>query len=123
MHIETVLLLLLMIKHSIADLAIQSMRTPSNKSNIINPGLHLHAADHGILTFLVLIFFTQLHIALFFGIMDYIIHVLVDHIKSRILVRYNIPRQGSKYWSIQSVDQISHYLTYGLIVYLFANYV
>ena len=57
MEVETLILFLLVCKHAVADLAVQSFRKPSKKRLYLNKGLHIHAVDHSVLTFAVLVFF------------------------------------------------------------------
>ena len=73
----------LLVKHAIADLFLQSFRTPTDKSRWSNPGLHLHSLDHGILTTLILIAWPQVPFvyALGLGLLDYALHVVIDNLK------------------------------------------
>ena len=109
---ELVLFFLLLCKHAIADLAIQSLRPPCDKSSYLRKGLHLHAFDHSALTFLVLLFFVNPITALCIALFDYVVHLNIDCIKTNILKYFDIPRSGSKFWAIQAFDQIAHYATY-----------
>ena len=115
---ETVILFSLLCKHAVADLAVQSLRIPSNKRLYFNKGLHIHALDHAVLTLLVLVFFINPWLALAFAVLDYVAHWHIDCLKSKLLWTFGIPRDGSVFWCIQTCDQISHYATYALIVYL-----
>lgn len=114
-------LILLMIKHAIADLLLQTLRPPCDKTDYIGKGLHWHAFDHSILTLLVLIHFVGWDMAIVLAVVDYIIHMHIDFIKSTICKRINIIRQDVAYWRIQTLDQIAHYLTYYGIVYYIYN--
>lgn len=113
---EVILLFALLVKHAIADLAIQSARTISYKGNYFSKGLHVHAMDHGVLTAVVLLFFINPLNAIIFGILDYIVHAIIDCNKTKALTYFNIPREGNIYWSVQTLDQILHYTTYLIIV-------
>lgn len=115
---EVYLLFSLLCKHAIADLAIQSARKPIDKSQYFSKGLHLHALDHGILTFIVLIFFINPIYALLWGVVDYIVHGIIDYAKTNFLKLFNIPREGELFWSIQTIDQLLHYTTYFAITLL-----
>lgn len=112
------LLILLMIKHAVADLLLQTIRPPADKTDYFNRGLHWHSFDHSILTLIVLIHFVDWDIAIALALADYIIHLHIDFIKSTICARINITRQDVNYWRIQTLDQIAHYLTYYGIVYV-----
>ena len=118
MEMETVILFSLLCKHAVADLAVQSSRIPTTKRLYFNKGLHLHALDHAVLTLLVLLFFINPWLAVAFAVLDYVAHWHIDCLKSKLLWTFGIPRDGSVFWCIQTCDQISHYATYALIVYL-----
>ena len=100
MEMETVILFSLLCKHAVADLAVQSFRIPCTKRLYFNKGLHLHALDHA------------------FAVLDYVAHWHIDCFKSKLLWIFEIPRDGALFWRIQTCDQILHYATYALIVYL-----
>ena len=110
----------LLVKHAIADLFLQSFRTPTDKSRWSNPGLHLHSLDHGILTTLILIAWPQVPFvyALGLGLLDYALHVVIDNLKTRTVNYFQVDRNGKLFWRIQAVDQALHYLTYLLLVVL-----
>ena len=119
MEMETVILFSLLCKHAVADLAVQSLRIPSNKRLYFNKGLHIHALDHAVLTLLVLLVFSiNPWLALAFAVLDYVAHWHIDCFKSKLLWIFEIPRDGALFWRIQTCDQILHYATYALIVYL-----
>ena len=118
MEVEAVTLFLLMCKHSVADLALQSLRKPTTKRLYFNKGLHIHALDHAALTLVVLVFFINPWLALAFAVLDYVAHWHIDCFKSKLLWIFEIPRDGALFWRIQTCDQILHYATYALIVYL-----
>ena len=118
MEVELIILFALMCKHAVADLAIQSFRLPSTKRLWLNKGLHLHAMDHGILTFLVLLIWINPLVALGCALVDYFFHWQIDFTKSNIIYKFNIERLGPSFWRLQTLDQILHYATYLFIVYL-----
>lgn len=118
MHVDAVILLLLVFKHAIADLALQGSRQPISKLKYFNKGLHAHALDHAILTTIVIIPFNA-YMAVICGMIDYIAHYHIDFLKTNILSFFDIKRVNARlYWSAQSIDQIAHYATYALIVVL-----
>ncbi len=118
MEVETLILFLLVCKHAVADLAVQSFRKPSKKRLYLNKGLHIHAVDHSVLTFAVLVFFVNPMAAIAYAIIDYIAHWHIDWIKSNILWLFGISREGKGFWRLQTFDQIFHFATYAFIVYL-----
>ena len=118
MGTELIILFALMCKHAVADLAIQSFRSPSKKRLWLNKGLHLHAVDHAVLTFIVLLFWVNPWLALGYALIDYVAHWHIDWLKSNILWIFGIPREGKGFWRLQTVDQILNYSTYMFIVSL-----
>jgi hypothetical protein len=118
MGTEALVLFILMLKHAICDLGIQSFRTPTNKSRYFDKGLHLHSMDHGIGTFIVLLFFINPLYALVYAVVDYVLHWHIDCAKTTISRKYNWTKEGKPFWRLQTFDQMAHYSTYALIVYL-----
>ena len=110
---EILVLYGLFVKHAIADLAIQSFRTPGDKSNLRNPKGWLHAGDHAILTFLVVFLVTlNLTNAIIIGVLDYVLHFLIDYFKTKIIRKYKWTTDQKQYWIAQAIDQILHYSCY-----------
>lgn len=104
----------LLIKHAIADLAIQSLRkTPGDKSNLRSLKGYIHAADHALLTFVVIALLTN-NVLMSFSIalLDYVLHFIIDYIKTIIIKRYKWTTGHNAYWITQAVDQILHYTCY-----------
>ena len=117
---STLFLFLLLIKHSICDLALQSRFTKlkGDKKNLTDSKGYLHASDHAIGTFIVSILFVGFIPALGVAIADFILHFLIDYIKRRYTLK--ISQSNSRYWIIQSIDQIAHYICYFLYVIIMA---
>lgn len=112
----------LFVKHAIADLAMQSFRTPGDKSNLRNPKGWIHAGDHSILTFLVVIIATlNFTNAIAIAILDYILHFIIDFVKTVIIKRYKWTTDQRQYWVAQSVDQIAHFSCYLIYVLLLTS--
>ena len=117
----TKLLLALLIKHAFCDLYLQNKRHSTDKSKYIGE-CHTHYIDHFILTFLVCyIFLIPIEYCLFFSSLDYIFHWHIDYIKTKIVKFLKVKIGSVGHWLIQTFDQISHYLTYYLIVYMVEN--
>ena len=115
-EMSTTLLFLLLIKHSICDLALQGRFTSKqgDKKNLTDIKGYLHAGDHAIGTFLVSLLFVGLLPALGIAIADFILHFVIDYIKRRYTLK--IKQSDKKYWVIQSIDQIAHYCCYFVYV-------
>ena len=114
--LSTTLLFLLLIKHSICDLALQGRFTSKqgDKKNLTDIKGYLHAGDHAIGTFVVALLFAGLLPALGIALLDFILHFAIDFVKRKYTLK--IPQSNKKYWVIQSIDQIAHYCCYFVYV-------
>ena len=121
--IESLLLLWgLFVKHAIADLAMQSFRTPGDKSNLRNPKGWIHAGDHSILTFLVVLIGTfNFTNAIAIAILDYVLHFMIDFVKTVIIKKYKWNTNQRQYWIAQSIDQIAHFSCYLIYILLLTS--
>lgn len=111
------ILFALLMKHAVADLLIQSLRPPGDKSKIFSKTNFYHSADHGILTGIVLLAFLipwELVIAL--AILDFVLHYLIDWSKTNFVKHMDWDRDGKAFWRVQAFDQMGHYLTYMLLI-------
>lgn len=116
------LFLLLLCKHAFVDIGIQSIHSSLRKSNYFSTRAQFHYCEHGIGTFIVCLGFTQqLYLSLAMGVFDYLTHWNIDFAKSSIVQKYKIKHYSIPWHFITSVDQMLHYITYGLIV-LFVMY-
>ena len=118
---EAMLLFMLIIKHALADLVLQSRLTSGDKSNLKSWKGYIHAGDHGLLTFIVLLFFTSFQNSVIIGILDYVLHFLIDYIKTVLVRRFGVVQNTRTFWIVQGVDQIAHYSCYFLYVLLLTN--
>ncbi len=119
---EAMFLFMLVIKHALADLVLQSRLTSGDKSNLKSPKGYIHAADHSLLTFVVTIFFTGLLNAILIALLDFVLHFIIDYIKTRCVRHFNVQTNSSTFWIVQGVDQIAHYSCYFLYVLLLTNH-
>jgi len=111
------LLTFLMIKHAIADLFLQTFHTVGNKHKYISLS-HRHYAEHALLTLFLCLIFTSPLWAILVALLDYILHWHIDFAKHRIINRFNVKRNSAQFFRIQAFDQILHFLTYALIVFI-----
>ena len=118
---EAMLLFMLIIKHALADLVLQSRLTSGDKSNLKSWKGYIHAGDHGLLTFSVLLFFTSFQNSIIIGMLDYVLHFLIDYIKTVLVRRFGVVQNTRTFWIVQGVDQIAHYSCYFLYVLLLTN--
>lgn len=123
--VALVLIVLLIIKHFIADFPLQTayMLGKSKKEGWVKP-LIAHSAVHAVLTFAVLFggLFTVLPLGLVLGIgiafalFDGIVHFVVDTVKAQGFSHYST--SDNKFWIALGADQMAHYLTYAFIVFM-----
>ena len=119
---EAMLLFMLVIKHALADLVLQSRLTSGDKSNLKSPKGYIHAADHSLLTFIVSMFFTGVLNAILIALLDYILHFIIDYVKTKCVRHFEVVPNTRTFWIVQGVDQIAHYSCYFLYVILITNY-
>ena len=117
----TNLFLALMVKHAFCDLYFQNRKGPTDKTKYIGE-CHSHYFDHFLATLLVCyIFLIPLEYCFFLAFVDYTFHWHIDYIKTNIVRFFKLNVSSVIYWLIQTFDQILHYCTYFLIIYLIQN--
>ena len=122
MEVMLLLITLLLIKHAVADFFLQRSFMFKDKHIYAGRGGLVHAASHGLLTAIAVAICVplplQLPLALAAGIADMLIHYHIDYIKSNWNVRTQSSPNETRYWYAFGLDQLAHFLTYVLIVYL-----
>ena len=106
---------MLLVKHAIADLALQSRFNHSkygDKKNLTDKKLWFHSLDHAGLTVLVSLFFVGLFPALLLGLVDFVLHAIIDYVKRVYTLKKKIGYDSKRFWQIQSIDQVAHYSCY-----------
>ena len=109
-------LFLLVVKHAVADLILQSRLTTGDKADLSSP------KGYRLSTLLVCIFFAPIPWALGIAVLDFILHFIIDFSKTKIVRRYKIKYEGKAFWCIQGIDQIAHYSCYIFYVLLLTNH-
>jgi hypothetical protein len=114
------LVTLLLVKHAIADFFLQRAFMFRDKHIYAGRGGISHAAIHGSLTFLaVVIILPHLWLlAILCSLLDAIAHYHIDYVKSNWNVRTQASPSEIRYWYAFGSDQMAHFLTYVLIVYI-----
>jgi hypothetical protein len=126
---------LLLVKHSICDLALQGRFAlkypPKSKLQFWHPNGTLHALDHAIGTAVVFLLvsvylkiFTDVTNEIFYGFvlfafLDFWLHLLIDWRKSHVLKKANVGIMDQKFWIISAIDQILHFTCYYFYVWCF----
>ena len=109
-------LLLLQLKHFLADFCFQTPAMLGAKGQYGAIGGGLHAVLHGIGTTIALLFFAPVPIALAFGAGDAIVHYHIDWAKVRF--QGNAKPHDHIFWVQLGFDQFLHQLTMLGIVYV-----
>ena len=111
---------LLLVKHAIADLWLQSRfnNKPKygEKEQLLKPKLWLHSLDHAVLTAIVTLIFAGLYWALIIAVLDFMLHSIIDYVKRIYTLRTNLNTNQNKFWKVQALDQIAHFSCYLLYV-------
>ena len=114
---ELLLLFLLIVKHCVTDLGIQSQllwgKTVNKKYYF---GCHSHYLHHAIGTFIVFALLTDWKTTLLATVIDYIVHWHIDFVKYQINNHLELKRSDKLYWWTATLDQLLHFLTYYLLV-------
>ena len=118
----TLFLFLLIIKHAIADLFLQTYHKGIQKDRYFGNG-HRHYAEHGVCTFIVSGCFLPLPLALLAALIDYVLHWHIDSGKTLLVKKLGWKRNELRFWRLQTLDQILHFSTYMLIVFVFQAHV
>jgi hypothetical protein len=105
-----ILLTLLFIKHYLVDFVFQTDAEVRSKA-IYGDALGMrHSAEHGMLTFWILIMITlNVGVALLLGAIDFILHYHIDWAKMNFGCR---DISNKLFWNHLGLDQLAHALTY-----------
>ena len=117
---ELTIFFLLLIKHVIADLGLQSQLLwgrADEKNNYFGIGGHWHYLHHAMGSFLVFICFLDAHTTLLLAVLDYVAHWHIDFTKHRINRYFNLVKKDIAWWWTATIDQILHFSTYFLLMW------
>lgn len=112
------LLFALLVKHAIADLALQHSIAGGHPKDQWFGKAHLHYWHHGALTFIIMLLWPNIHVGWAFALaaFDYVVHWHIDYWKHCIQNWYNVKHPDDAYWWFAAIDQILHFATYFIIV-------
>lgn len=107
---------LLFIKHYIVDFPWQTQEEIAGKGTYGNVAGIIHSLKHGFATAIVF-FITGPHLidAWVLGIVDFILHYHVDWVKMHFGCR---DTSQKRFWNELGLDQLAHYLTYALLIWM-----
>lgn len=108
-------LLMLLLKHAIVDLGVQSQLTNIDKSRYLGNG-HIHYMHHGVSTLVVAALFLPVIPAILCACIDYFVHWQIDYSKHKMNNFFRISPGSTAWWYINSIDQCLHFLTYYFLV-------
>lgn len=112
---EPYILFLLFVKHWYVDFVNQTNAEVQGKGIYLNQlGLY-HSFKHGLLTMVILLLDNNINQAIILGSVDFMVHYHVDYLKMRF---GNRDITNPKFWHHLGFDQLMHYITYLLIVYV-----
>jgi len=116
MNETLILVTLLFAKHFVIDFPLQTKFQWSNKGTYLHPGGLLHAALHGIGTWLCFYWYAP-YATLYLAWIDAVIHYHVDWAKMNLNARLGYgPTTHEQFWWLLGLDQFLHALTYiGLV--------
>ena len=121
--IALVLLTVLFVKHFVCDFIYQTPFMLQNKGEYGHPGGVLHAAVHGLGTFLSFfavfaclggLTFLLLIPCIVLGALDALIHYHVDWLKVKF--SKGLTPADHSFWVLMGADQLAHGLTYVILV-------
>ena len=115
---EVHILFLLLIKHTIADLGLQStwMWGRAHEKKNWPFGGQQHYLHHSVLTFIVMILFVDFTTAITFALLDHLAHWHIDFGKHHLNTYLGVTRKDIVWWWTTVADQLLHFLTYYLLI-------
>ena len=106
-----------MIKHALIDLGLQPFNIGQNKLQYFGRIAHLkHYAPHGVLTAVIMAFYSSIEVCILLGILDYILHWHTDFLKTNIREYFKWNNTQRQFWLLNTADQILHFLGYYVII-------
>lgn len=114
--ITWLVLVLLFVKHFLADFCWQTDRMLRDKGHFWRIGGLQHAGLHGALTYVILMHFLGVQACVMLAIFDAVIHYTVDWFHRRATVKMSY--DSNEFWFWIGVDQLLHTLTYLVIAFV-----
>jgi len=106
------LLIALLVKHWLSDFCLQTPWMIQAKSKLFGLGGLIHAAIHGVFTFVICYYFIGWPFALFVGLADFAVHYTIDYCKELVSRIMKLTTAHPQYWILFGFDQLLHMLTY-----------
>jgi hypothetical protein len=109
-----IVLALLFVKHWYIDFVNQTSEEVAHKGIYLDWLGVKHSLKQGVATFLILMPFAPIVIAIGLGLLDFLIHYHTDYSKMRW---GNRDIQSPQFWNHLGLDQLVHSLTYVFIIW------
>lgn len=122
MDLGLAIMLMLTVKHFIADFVIQTDWMIAEKGYYGKMGGIAHAAVHGFFTLVILTVFAP-SVAVYYAFLDFVVHYHIDWAKMKIVQKYSYTPADKQFWKWVGVDQMLHYLTYIFIASAVVNFI
>ena len=107
------LITLLLVKHFVWDFFYQPAYMWQNKSTFGHWGGIAHSGIHAVTTFVILLFFTTMPVAIFAAVFEFVLHYLTDWAKMNInRAKGWGATTHNEFWQLTGFDQLVHQLTY-----------
>lgn len=122
---ETVLglLILLQVKHVLADFFFQTKRMLSGRNEYLHLGRMQHAGMHAVFSVVALLVVgAPLVFTLVLCLIEGVVHYHIDWAKGRHSAATNYAPTDGGYWRAFGVDQLLHQLTYVAMIWAWGMY-
>ena len=107
------------LKHYVADYFLQPGWMLAGKGDFRQVGGYAHAGVHAGMSALVLLVAGTPWLTLAgLVVAEFIVHYLLDYSKIHYSRGVHVDTQPRRFWMLHGVDQITHQLTYGAMIYL-----
>ena len=112
------MLILLQVKHYLADYVLQPGWILAGKGNLRKRGGYIHAGIHvlGSLPAYLFAGLSALPIVVLMAV-EFIIHYLIDFTKAGLSGRSDAGPSTQSFWALHGADQLAHQLTYAGLIY------
>lgn len=110
------ILVLLFVKHFLADFVWQTEHMVSEKGHYGRWGGIQHSGLQAVCTYVILMHFLNIQACAMLAIFDFVIHYHVDWAKMNIA--HGLTPQDKKYWFWLGLDQLIHAVTYIAIAFV-----
>lgn len=113
------LLILLQVKHVLADYFMQTQRMLTKRSEYAHVGRAQHVGIHAVLSLLAaLVVGLPGIVALVFFVVDAVLHFHIDWLKGVHSERAKDGPDTKGYWRAFGLDQLAHQLTYIVLIWI-----